>query len=397
MTIIGATLLRRLLGLEPQEDTGLILSSLIVAALLWVYHALVLRDDSRAAPAVEAQARIRRVYWYLVAAVGLLAFLIGLGGNISVAINALNQQRVITEPLRDQLAWFTAALIAGIIVWLIPWRKIQIEVELPAPDGINARNAGSRRYYLYGFILLATITFLSSTIFLVYSVLTRLLGVTGTNINFSEIAQAIAFALIAVLVWVYHGSLLRRDREVLTEAMPQESKAPEIAVLDDQDGSMGRKLHDALETALPAAKLSAVGLTASARLGLNNGSEQVDTAQILNAADIIIGPWTMATPFAGEKLEDDGAIEAIAASPAKKLLIPRAVDHWDWAGVEHQQDAAVINQVVQAVGQILAGESVEVKKPFGAARIILMVIGAFFLILCLLTMIVGPRLLGLFY
>jgi hypothetical protein len=395
LTIIGASQLRRLLGLEPSEDTGIVLSTLIVGALLWAYHAYVLREDSQAAAGVEAQAGVRRIYWYLVAGVGLLTLLIGMGGEISVLINAIGRPAGITDALREQLAWFTAALFAGILVWIIPWRKIQNEVSLPEREGISARSAGVRRYYLYGFILLATLTFLGCAVFLVYALLSTLLG-TGGGFDIGDLAQAGAYGLMATLVWLYHGMLLRGDNAMLKTAESHFGPAPAIAIIDDVDGRLGIKLQSALESAMPGATFSSIGLTpaAQATFGGKNGhpetaaqpepdrqpaaAEQPALADVIKSADIIVGPWTVITPFAGEQPLQAGAIAAIAASPAPKVLIPKTGEGWNWSGVAEWKEDSAVDQAVQAVKQVATGKTVKTKKPMTAGRIIFIILTVLF-------------------
>ena len=129
-----------------------------------------------------------------------------------------------------------------------------------------------------------------------------------------------------------------------------------------------------------------MGLTAAAREALEPEDGQPQSAEILKTADIIVGPWTVATPYAGLPPEEDGAIAAVAASPAHKVLIPKAEAHWDWAGVAGWKEETAVRQAVQSVKQVAAGETVDAKKPLGAGRIILIRIGVFFLINLLLTL-----------
>jgi hypothetical protein len=383
---MGATLLRRLLDLEPLPDTGVVLSSLIVGALLWAYHAYVLIEDSRAAPNVEAQVNIRRVYWYLVASVGLLALLIGLGSIISVIINALGGPLGITESLREQLAWSVAGLVSGLVVWLLPWRNSQREVDLPDAQGFMARSAAARRIYLFGFVLMATLTFLFCAIFLVYALLSFLLGV-GADFGFSEIAHALAFAIMATAVWVYHGSILRRDNDILQDAMTPFGAEPRIVLIDDRDGRLGRSLGKALAAALPEAHLDRIALSPEARALLVQEPQQRSDHDLLQAADIIVAPWTAVTPHAGRDMEEGDIFEAVAGSPAHKLLIPTPREGWDWSGVESWREETAVRQTVQGVKQIVAGEAVRLRKPFGIGRLLLTVAGVLLLILFLFTMI----------
>ena len=117
-------LLQQLLQVDNQMNWRRYLAMILVMTALWIYQRLVLREDGEAQHELPQLANIRRGYSYLVASVGLLTFLIGLGGEISLLIQALDSNQFVTS-MREQLAIFTAALLAGLPVWLLPWRSEQ--------------------------------------------------------------------------------------------------------------------------------------------------------------------------------------------------------------------------------------------------------------------------------
>jgi hypothetical protein len=144
-TAILAGLFRRLLNLPSRGDIRTPLSIIVGMIAVWAYHAHVLRVDARAAGEALRESGVRRVYLYLMAAIGLAAVLVGLAGDISVLIHSVGRGLVGTG-IKEELAWFTAVLIAGLPVWLPPWREVEAEATAaPPPDpvsGIRSR-AGS--------------------------------------------------------------------------------------------------------------------------------------------------------------------------------------------------------------------------------------------------------------
>ena len=153
-TSILAGTLQTLLGLDPPGDIRDPIAMIIVTAALWYYHAKILQQDIQASPEQPKQATIRRLYWYLIATIGLAAALLGLGGIISVLIRSLSTAFV--AELREQLAWFTAALVAGLPVWLLPWRQAQTAVNQPGNLGHDEREEIIRKIYLYFYLFVAT-------------------------------------------------------------------------------------------------------------------------------------------------------------------------------------------------------------------------------------------------
>ncbi len=383
-TALLAGFSRRLLDLEPEAGSGIVISTLVVAGITWFYHALVLREDARDVPLGAEQAGLRRLYWYLVAGVGLLALLIGLGGLLGVLFDAGDY---IVAQQRENLAWFLATLLAGLAVWVVPWRKIQRETAEPGLPGALARASTVRRFYLYFFLLLATLTFLIGAIFILSRLLTILLGEALLAGDVRDMSLAAAYAIMAALVWLYHGWLLRGDRQALEKQEAQRAAAMRVVVVDDGDGRLGRRLMEGLAKAIPGARITPVGLTGFAAEMMEVAGEKTSADQILAEADIIIGPWSMAAPHAG--LSADESIEAaIAASPARKLILPRPAVGWEWIGLEPWELEAAVREAADAVAQIISGETAMPRRPVGPGMIILLIV-ATLIILVLITSLLG--------
>jgi hypothetical protein len=377
-TFILNGLLRRLLDLPTSGDLRVPLPTIIGLALLWAYHAYVLRQDASMAGEAPRQAGIRRLYLYLVAAVGLAAFLIGLSGDISILIRS-QFGRFIQEAQKESLSWFTAALISGLPVWLLPWRGAQVSAEAAGPAGVEERRSVVRKIYLYFYLFVATMTVLSSLVYIVYQFLLIALGEQGTHGLASKLGQAIAFTLIGVGVWIYHGSALRRDGRLNKQDMVKRLKDFRVAVVDTGDGAFGRFLLDGIQREYPELTLDPIALTAEGRRKMDAKDGKIP--ERLAGAGLIAGPFTIA--IAGEA---DGAVTApIAAavikSPARKLLIPVRTESWEWAGLDRWNSGAASEQALRAVKQMLEGDEVKAVRPMSAGAVIGIVIGVIFLLL----------------
>jgi hypothetical protein len=170
-TITNAALIltgfiRSMLGLQSEGDGRLSLAMMLGMGLIWGYHAVELRNYEHLSEDATRQTAIQRLYLYLVAGIGLAAFLAGLGGEIGVLIQLVSGQGF-GNALREQLSWASATMLAGLPVWLIPWRRAQIIALASDTAGAWERRSLVRRIYLYLFLLLATITVLVSTVFIV--------------------------------------------------------------------------------------------------------------------------------------------------------------------------------------------------------------------------------------
>jgi hypothetical protein len=253
-TVILSSALQSVLGLKPEGDIRGPLAVIVGMGILWAYHTFVLREDAEKAGEAPRQAGVRRLHLYLVAFVGLVALLIGLGGVISVILRSLGS--VFNAPLREQLAWFTAAIIAGLPVWIVPWRKAQPAAEQAGPEGANERRSVVRKIYLYVFQFIAVMTMISSGVYIVYRIISTILGENPPTL--SELGHAIAYSLIAAGLWWYHRQILRGDERLMLQDQAESLESLKAVVLDVGSANFGQAVVEALKAEIPGISLEPV-------------------------------------------------------------------------------------------------------------------------------------------
>ncbi|MCC7360463.1 MAG: hypothetical protein IT317_13355 [Anaerolineales bacterium] len=364
-------LLRRLLGLPTEGQLAFSVAVIIAALALWVYHGLVLRGDIARAAESSLQGGLQRLYWYLVAAFGLGAFLYGLAGVLSDAISFLAAGLRANAALRSTFAANLAALLAGLPVWALAWWPAQAATRAAGPGAAAARRSWLRRLYLYGFALVAVIVTLVSAITVVYQLLNAVLRLGEGGNVLANMARAAGLAVIATAVWLYHVWVLRQDgksasadralerEQQAARAARQQARAAAaagarwaglpVAIVDDGDGRFARLALAALRRDLPALTLLPVGLTPAASTALaGEMPEDAPTAvealpsvrsvfaaaepvapPALSRARLIIAPWTAA------------AREPVASSPLPKVIVPLPGTGLFWAGVNAELAAAL--------------------------------------------------------
>lgn len=372
-TLILAGFLRALLGLPSTGDLREPLPVVLIMLVPWLYHTVILRQDERLTPEAPRQATVRRIYLYLVAAIGLSAFLLGVSGVVNVLLDLLEG---LGEAEREMLAISVAALLAGLPVWFFPWRQAQQAASREDEHGAAERRALTRKLYLYFFLFVATMVALGSVIFIVYQLLFRLLGGQEPL----TISEPLAFTLIALGVWWYHGRALWADHRRLQVEQQARLEQLHVAVVDDGDGALGQALLLALRQALPTLTLSPWPLSVPAAEAM--GVPLPDDATPLAEVDLIVGPWTLTRAAPG--LE-----EALASSPARKLLIPTWREGWEWVGVPRESADESIEQAVRSIQQIAAGEQPQAGRGLSIGAIALLVLGGFFFLFVLLPFLFG--------
>jgi hypothetical protein len=383
ITFIIEGFFRRVLDITstgPSEsDIRFPLSIIIGVGIAWAYHAMVLREDAKHAEELPRQEGIKRLYLYLIAGIGLAAFLTGISGDLSILIRSL-EQGAFGMGLKSQLTWFAAITIVGIPVWILPWRQAQTLALLPETEGARERRSVVRKIYLYFFLFIATMTVLSSVVFILFKIISMILGEPGPTL--SELGQPLAYSIIAVGVWLYHGYLLRGDQSRLKADQATQYEGANIAILDLIDRDLIQTFVDRLKKEVPGISTSSVNLAVQDKDAQVEGTrkDQVDT---LLKASIIVGPWMMAVSGWGQDLVPHEIAQAILHSSARKILIPLQAEGWEWAGMEPGKRDLLMRQTIRAVKQVLEGEEVKPAKPLGIGAILGIIIAAIVILLLL--------------
>jgi hypothetical protein len=181
-------------------------------------------------------------------------------------------------------------------------------------------------------------------------------------------------------VWLYHGSILRGDSRRLKQGEAQSLETVRVTVMDAGDGSLGRALVDRLTSELPGVNVQALGLTPAAAEALGTDADQVDADSLLATSDLIVGPWTIAVAGAAGGAIRPLIARAVAASQARKLLVPVSEEGWDWAGIDRPRTRDITRDAIKAVNQIGAGQEVKLTRRLGAGAVAGIVVGAFFML-----------------
>lgn len=376
-------ILRNVLELSWSGDFRDPVTVLVTTAIVWAYHASALRRDEKVMQQAPRQAAVRRLYLYLVAAIGLGTFLAGLGGDVSVLIRSLAGE-FFNQGLKDQLAGSTSSLIAGLPVWLIPWRFVQNDAMAPAPRGSDERRSVARKLYLYFYLFVATMIVLASATYIAFRFLSLVLGERVTGNLLSDLGHAIAYMLIAVGVWLYHGTALRTDAKIAQQEKAERLASYPVAVVDTEQGEFGRDVAAELKRELPGLNVVSIGLTSAARERMSITPSEKSLAAQLVDAKLIVGPWLMAIPRGAITSE---IVNAIQASSARKLLVPTPMEGWIWLGVDRPGHSTLVQQTVHAVKQIVEGQEVKSARTLSTGAVVALVIGAPIVLVTLLEII----------
>ena len=132
-----------------------------------------------------------------------------------------------------------------------------------------------------------------------------------------------------------------------------------ILVIDGQGGRLGRKLVESLHKACPEAEIVAVGTNSAATENMLNSGCATRLATGENAvivacrtADIIVGPFGIATADAMMGEISPAMANAVASSQAYRVLIPMNLCNTYVAGVV-KGSAAILEDAVEHILNLL--------------------------------------------
>lgn len=131
-----------------------------------------------------------------------------------------------------------------------------------------------------------------------------------------------------------------------------------ILVIDGQGGRMGRKLVESIRAACPDAVITAVGTNSIATENMlnSNCADRLATGEnavivACRSAQIIVGPLGIATADAMLGEISPAMANAVASSPAQRVLIPLNLCDTYVAGVV-KGSAAILEDAVEQIRRL---------------------------------------------
>lgn len=206
-----------LFGVEAVPDlVGLAspLGNILVGAMAWRWHWRVVQSEAdRYGDSPESET-VRRIYYYLVAATGLILLWLGLVDLVQVLLDATLVPDILDTGLRARQAANGISLAAvGLPVWGLHWRTVQRMARLPDERGLRERASVPRRAYLYGVALAGALLILFDLGRFLYQWLLLLLGGPGDPFGGATL-NALVRSGVAFLFWLGHVMVLREDQRL---------------------------------------------------------------------------------------------------------------------------------------------------------------------------------------
>ena len=308
----------------------------IPLAGVWAYYGHWLGSaiaESRDAP---RRAGMRRLYSYILSAIGVSATFVGLSMLLSFVVDAAIGNIVWANVLRPRLAASLSILLVGLPLWWLAWRPMQTEALVSGDSGDHARRSIIRKVYLYLALFASVVGGMIVAVGLLNTLLRSLFGNSVDNL-LQQALKDIEVLFLFVGLGVYHGVMLAGDGKLASEALAEKHAAFPVLVFDPGDGSFGQAIQAALHKQTP--RLPVVLQPISQPV-----AKEATPRAIILPSDLALEPPESLRKWLGKY-------------NGSRLMVPRTTQSWFYTGGVRPLPAAAA-QAAQAVRQLAEGQEV---------------------------------------
>ncbi len=331
------------------------ISIAIPLAGIWAYYGYWLNRAMTDIPEAPRRAGMRRLYFYILSAVGLVATFIGLSMLLSFVVDTLVGNVLLTAYLRPRLAGSLATLLAGFPLWWFTWRPMQAEALGPGDAGDHARRSLVRKVYLYLALFASVIGGMASAGTMLYTLFNQVLG--GYSADFlADFLKALEWLFLFILLGIYHGLILRRDGRMASQALAAKHAEFATLVLDPGDGMFAASIQAAIQKQIPTLPVTI------------HPADQAISDEILETCKAVILPADLA-------LEPPKALGSwLHKFNGSRLVVPRAAQGWIWVGGVRSD----LNQAAITLRKLAEGQEVRQRTISSGWMIVFYIITALF-------------------
>ncbi len=219
--------------------------------VVWAYYGrwLNLHIDSIGDPV--RQAGMKRVYFYILSALGLGGAFIGVASLINFIIDLLTGgSLILTGTLRSNLASAISLIVAWLPLWLMTWRPMQHDALAEGDMAEHARRSIARKAYLYLALFAGVIGGMSSAVALVFQLLNALLGGQTDSTFLATVLNDLQLLALFIILFIYHLLVLRRDGLFTASALAKKQSDFKVLIVDSGNG-FGELVKSAMAKSAP--------------------------------------------------------------------------------------------------------------------------------------------------
>ncbi len=312
---------------------------------VWAYYGFWLNRHIESIGDAVRQSGMKRVYFYILSALGLGGTFIGVATLINFIINLLTGGTLILDdPLRGSLSMAISFIVAWLPLWLLTWRPMQFEALAKNDMADHARRSVVRKAYLYLALFAGVIGGMSSAVALVFELIRNLLGGFVPSDFVTTALNDLQLLILFSILLVYHLIVLRRDGVFAADALAAKQSQFKVLVFDSMNGFGGSV----------KAELTKIAPNVQAVVA-NTKPQEKFNAIVLSGSSAVNAPdW-------------------VRSFDGSRIIVPDEAKGIVWAGGISK---SAVHQAAQAVRQLAEGQEIHQRASGSSGWMILVYIAA---------------------
>ena len=309
---------------------------------VWAYYGGWLSRQIQSDENETRQAGKKRLYYYILSALGLGAAFVGVALVFSFVIDLVTSNAFWGGSLRPRLAAAISTLVVGLPLWLLTWRPMQADAFIDGEKGEHARRSTIRRAYLYLALFAGVIGGMASAVGLVYQLVNVLLSGEPPADFLPNVLNAAQLLVLFAVLLVYHLNSMRNDGAQTSQTLEERQRSFLVLLIDPGNDVFLKKMKTAL-----AKHASGVPLVVKT---LSEGVDSSETKLVILPASLALDP-----PDALRKwLKNFGG---------EKIVVGQAGLGWVLSALTPEQAARFVQQIAE-------GGEVRLARPSAAWSVV---------------------------
>ena len=333
------------------------LSAAVPFGGIWAYYGRVLTAEVDDLPATPRRSGLRRLYSYILSAVGLIATIIGVTALFSFVIDTLINTFPWGITLRERLSAALATLIVGLPLWILTWRPLAARAAEEGEAGDHARRSVVRKAYLYLALFAGVIGVMVSAGSLIFQILSTVLGDKPDNFQRASLVLLEMLIIFAGLL-AYHWVTLRADGRRAEQSLAARHAAFPVLVLTTAINEFSDGILAALQRETPS-------LPAAVHV-VDRG---VPDETLAAAQTVIISGELAANPPEAIRLW-------LQSFGGTKIVVPTPAEGWLWTFGTGKPISNLVQQTAKMVRHLAEGEELPTAKETSPWMVVLYVVAA---------------------
>lgn len=329
-------------GYEFLKQIGGPISLGVPLAGIWTYYGGWLNRQIQSDEDTTRRAGKKRLYYYILSALGLGAVFIGVALVFSFVIDLLTSNAFWGGALRPRLAAAVSTLVVGLPLWLMTWRPMQAEAQVEGEIGERARRSTIRRVYLYLALFAGVIGGMASAVGLVYQLVNALLSGNPPADFLSSALDAAQLLVLFAILLVYHLNCMRRDGAQTGQTLDDRQHGFPVLLVDPGDETFVETMKTAMTKHAPEVPLVVKSASESA--------ETDEAKAVVLPASLALDPPDMLRKW-------------LKGFSGEKIVVGEAASGWVLSALTPERAAQFVRRVAE-------GEEVRLARPSAAWEII---------------------------